>query len=67
VSYHYQQSNHDTAQYLQYKLHNDLQFLRNFIYLRSQYCDYNVLVMTQCSLVEELFTLKMDKQDFPKH
>lgn len=67
VSCHYQQSNHDTAQYLQYKLHNDLQFLRNFFCLRSQYCDYDVLVTTPCSLVEELFTLKMDKPVFPKH
>ena len=64
VSSTYQQSNHDAAQYLQYKLHNDLQILRNFICLRSQCCDYDIQVMTPCSLIEELFTLKMDKQVF---
>jgi hypothetical protein len=67
VPCHLQQSNHGTAQYVHYKLHIDLQSLRNFIYLRGQHCDYHVQVMTPCSLVEELFLQEMDKQVFPKH
>jgi hypothetical protein len=62
----YPEPNHYSVRYVKYKPHTDLQLLQNVRFLRSQYFDYDVAVMTACS-TDELFTLDTNKQIFPNH